>query len=149
MRLFGVPGGTEEQARSTYWFTPPFDLAFATPEVVPQIGSPAVFDFGEVQMPGGVFAFANPNAVFVAPPQQVAGGDRAYRRGDPGREFSVVVGPAAQKGPAPLSLLVEAPPGVVGFDDGAPPKPGPRQLGVRGSPTATQAVNGTVLPEGE
>ena len=31
MRLFGVPGGTLDQARATYGVLPPFDLAFTAP----------------------------------------------------------------------------------------------------------------------
>ncbi len=39
MRLFGIPGGTLDEARATYGFTPPFDLPFSAAhgpsEVIP------------------------------------------------------------------------------------------------------------------
>ena len=73
MRLFGTPGGSLDNARATYGFTPPFDLAFAVPGddnshishggFVLDLAGAFTLQFNQIMM-------AYPDWVFVAPSQQ-------------------------------------------------------------------------------
>ena len=73
MRLFGLIGGTLEEARATYWFTPPFDLTFAAPQGNAfTFGAGGVaFDlsgtlawYGQIMLGFPDFVFVVPTAVF-------------------------------------------------------------------------------------
>ena len=98
MRLFGTPGGSLNLARSTYWFTPPFDLSFVTVAASTRDGPPAVFDFQEVQLPGAANANANPNAAYAAEPRRTVK-KTIQRRGDPRRALAVTGVPFTKTGP--------------------------------------------------
>ncbi len=74
MRLFGVPGGTLSQARASYGFMLPFDLA---PSSVPLINVEVIDQGGFIFDLGGIFAlqFNNvmmgyPDYVFITPTPQ-------------------------------------------------------------------------------
>lgn len=69
MRLFGVVGGTLDQARATYGFIPPFDLALALPTGRDfAFGNGGViFDLGGTFQQYGMVMLAFPDYVFVSP----------------------------------------------------------------------------------
>lgn len=57
-----------DDARSTYWFTPPFDMAFdAAVATNPQVGSPQMFDMQEFAQ--GVYSLVIPESTYAAIPR--------------------------------------------------------------------------------
>ncbi len=74
MRLFGTPGGSLDRARSTYWFCPPFDLAFAAAPVGENTGSPPVsWDMQQYDQSHGALNPGIPNWSTATRPKLVKG----------------------------------------------------------------------------